>query len=99
MDAPVDGEPPQEDDRDIASRQTFCLFSRKILASYSVGGDRIIAEDPRLPLSDGHIGASQVPAIELAGPLLQPVVQRRLSAVERRPVMPGTESLDHPVAM
>jgi hypothetical protein len=39
----------------------------------------------------GVMDACAVPPIELAGPLLQPVVQRRLSAVERRPVVFGTE--------
>ncbi len=98
LSAAIDGEPAQQDDWDVDPRQSLGLIIGQILAANAMSGDRVVAQNLGRSLSNSHVSARQVPSIELAGSLFQPIVQRGMAAAERRSVVLAAQPGDHPGA-
>ncbi len=87
MHALVYREAPKQDHWNIDSRQALGLIVGQRFIDDTMSRQGIEAEYFRFASFDGDEGAAQVAAIELPRPLLKPLVQDAVAAVELRPIV------------
>jgi hypothetical protein len=88
----IDREPPEQNHWYVDPRKSLGLVVRQVRSADSMAGDRVIPQNRSLPITHRHEGSRQVPLVKLTGLLLQPIIERVVTAVERSPVVLTTES-------
>jgi hypothetical protein len=79
------------------ARQALRLSGRQCVDDDPMGGNRIVADDNHFVGTCGNKRTGEITAIELTSPILEPLVEHRLAAIESRTVMGLVQSAYCPV--
>ena len=82
LNASVHGEPPEKNHGHIDGRQSLRVFLGQGFVADLMVRDGVVTKNLRFAGPHGDVGSGEVSTLVLAGELLEPIVQRRLSAVE-----------------